>query len=230
MPHLRHTTQVPPRLSLVLHTAIDFVPCQGIGVGIIQRSPTGAARNNIFPIEKRKYSVKRSQFSAENVKTQNRAYMFAILHAMGLARGTIKRRCTATIRIRSVTVLCDSSTVVDLIAFHRDHSPASLENVRSTNDRSMIKRVLKGIRELSRRAGGVDVVIAENGQESSSKETRKTKTMARQKGRKACRSRRQAQRIASIETETAGNQTGSGAEQSSSTRTKTEGGGQSQLR
>ncbi|KAH7401669.1 hypothetical protein BKA66DRAFT_545380 [Pyrenochaeta sp. MPI-SDFR-AT-0127] len=91
MPRLRHTTPVAPRLSLVLHTAVDFVPMQGIGIGIIQRAPTGAARNNIIPIEQRKYSVKCSQFTAEHVKTQERAYMFAILHAMGLARGTIKR-------------------------------------------------------------------------------------------------------------------------------------------
>src|SRR6186713_3095305 len=102
MSHLRHTTPVALPLSLVLHTAVDFVPLQGIGIGIVQRAPTGAARNNIIPIEKRKYSVKRSQFSAENVKTRERAYMFAILHAMGLARGTIKRRCTMTLRIQKV--------------------------------------------------------------------------------------------------------------------------------
>lgn len=209
MSQLRQTTPVAPRLSLVLHTAVDFVPLQGIGIGIVQRAPTGAARNNIIPIEERKYSVKRSQFSAENVKTRERAHMFAILHAMGLARGTIKRRCTPTLRIQKVMVLCDSSTVVDLVNFHRDHGPESLGSVISTNDRSMITRVLTGIRELSRR--GVHVAIAEDGQERSSKETGKAKTMARQKGRKACRSRRQVQQNASIETETAGNQTGIGA-------------------
>lgn len=205
MSYLCHDTPVAPRLSLVVHTAVDFLPL-GIGIGIVQRAPTGAARNNTIPMEERKYSVKRSQFSAENVKTRKRAYMFAILHAMGLARGTVRRRCTPTLQIQKVTVLCDSSTVVDLIDFHRNHGPESLESVTSTNDRSMIKRVLKGIRELSRR--GVDVVIAEDGPESRSKETLKVKTMARQKGRKACRSRRLAQQNASIETETTGNQTG----------------------
>lgn len=75
----------------------------------------------------------------------------------------------------------------------------------------MIKRVLTGIRELSRR--GINVAIAEDGQGSSSKETVKAKTMAQQKGTKACRSRsrRQVQHNASIDTETAGNQTGTGA-------------------
>jgi hypothetical protein len=57
---LDHTIPVTPRLSLILHTAVDFVPIQGIGIGIIQRAPTGAAGNNIIPVEKRKYSVKRS--------------------------------------------------------------------------------------------------------------------------------------------------------------------------
>lgn len=204
MSHLRHNTPVAPRLSLVVHTSVDFLPL-GIGIGIVQRAPTGTARNNIIPIEDRKYSVKRSQFSVENVKTRNRAYMFAILHGMGLARGTIRRRCTLTLRIQKVMVLCDSSTVVELIDFHRNNGPESLESVISTNDRSMIKRVLKGIRELSRR--GVDVVIAEDRPESSSKKTLKAKKMARQKGRKACRSHRLAQQNASIETATAGSQT-----------------------
>lgn len=209
MSHLRPTTPVAPGLSLILHTAIDFVHLQGIGIGIIQRAPTGAARNNRIPIEKRKYSVKRGQFSTENVKTRKRAYMFAFLHAMGLARGTIRRRRTTTLRFQKVTVLCDSLAVVDLVNFHRDHGPESLEGVKSANDREMIKRVLTGIRELSRR--GVEVVIAEDGEEGSSKEGMKAKTMARQRGRKACRSRRLAQQNAAIEAETAGDQTGIGA-------------------
>ena len=171
-----HTTPTAPRLSLVVHTAVDFVHRQGVGIGINQCAPTGAARNNILPIEKRKHSVERCQLTVENVNTQKRAHTFAILHAMGLARGTIRRRCTATLRIQEVTVLCGSSTVVDLVKLHLHHGPKSLEGVTSTNDRSMIKRVLKGIRELSRR--GVDVAIAEDRQESSSKETTKAKTMA----------------------------------------------------
>ena len=108
-----------------------------------------------------------------------------------------------------VTVLCGSSTVVDLVSFHRDHGPENLERVMGSNDRSMVKRVLIGIRGLSRR--GVDVAIAEDGQESSSKETIKAKKMARQKRRKACRSHRQARYNASVETEMASNQTEIGA-------------------
>lgn len=152
--------------------------------------------------------MKRSQFTAENVKTTKRAYMFAILLAIGLARRTIKRRRTTTLRAQEVTVLCGSPTVVDLVNLRRAHGPENLESVRSMNDRSMIKRVLKGIRELLRRR--VYVAIAEDGQKSSSKEANKAKTMARQKGRKACRSRRQARRNASIVTETAGTQAGIG--------------------
>ncbi len=205
MSDLRHTTSVAPRVSLVLHTAVDFVHKQGIGIGIIQRAPTGAGRNNNMSMEQRKYSVKRNQFTAENVKTKERAHMFAMLHAMGLARGTIKRWRTKTLRIEKVTVLCGSSAVVDLVNFHRDHGPESLEKMTSANDRAMVKRVLAGLRQLLRR--GVEVAIAEDGQESSSKETMKTKTMARQKGTTACRSRRQAQRMTLIEPETVDDQT-----------------------
>jgi hypothetical protein len=73
----------------------------------------------------------------------------------------------------------------------------------------MIKRVLKGIRELLRR--GVDVAIAKDEQKSSSKETRKAKTMARQKGSKACRSLRQVQHDVLTAIGTARDQTGFGA-------------------
>ncbi|KAH3942595.1 hypothetical protein HBI56_169320 [Parastagonospora nodorum] len=197
MSDLHHTIPLAPPPSLVLHTAVDFVHKQGIGIGVVQRAPIGAARNNIIPITKRKYSVKGSQFTSENVKTPKRAYMFAIILAMGLARGTIKRRCTKTLKIRKVTVLCESSAVVELVNFHRDKAPESLDCVISTNDCAMIKRVLVGVRELSRR--GVDVVIAEDGLEIGSKETMRAETMARQKGRKACRSRCQAQHNAFIE-------------------------------
>lgn len=181
------------------------MPGQGIGIGIVQRAPTDAARNNILPIEKRKYGARRRHFSAENVKTRERAHMFAVLHAMGLVRGTIRRQCTTTLRIGRATVLCASSAVVNLISFHRDHGPESLKEVRSTNDHSMIKRVLIGIRALLRR--GVDVAIAEDGQESNSKDTMKARTMARQKGNKACRSRRQAQLNAWIQIQAVSNQT-----------------------
>ncbi|EAT87360.1 hypothetical protein SNOG_04969 [Parastagonospora nodorum SN15] len=145
MSDLHHTTPLAPPPSLVLHTAVDFVHKQGIGIGIVQRTPIGAARNNTIPITKRKYSVKGSQFTSENVKTPKRAYMFAIILAMGLARGTIKRRCTKTLNIRKVTVLSE------------------------------------------------DVL------EIRSKETMRAKILARQKGRKACRSRCQAQHNAFIE-------------------------------
>lgn len=200
MSRRRHNTSVDPQLSLILHTAIDFVHGQGVGIGIVVHETTGTARNSSKRIEKHKYSVKRSQFSTENVKTQERAHMFAILHAMGLARGTTKRRRTATLRIQKVVVLCGSSKVINLVNFRRDHGPECLERVTSTNDRSMIKRVLKDIRVLTRRE--VDVTIAEDGQEGTSEFSIEARTMARQKGRKACRDRRRARYHASMETST----------------------------
>jgi hypothetical protein len=79
--------------------------------------------------------------------------------------------------------------------------PESLEDVTNINDRLMIKRVLTGVRELSRR--GIDVTIAEYGLEDSNKETVKAGTMARQKRRKECRSCCQVQQNASSAAETA---------------------------
>jgi hypothetical protein len=132
---------VAHQLCLILHTAVDFGHKEGIGIGIIQRAATGAPRASSLPMEEHKHGIERGQFRAKNVRTRERAHMFALILAMGLAHSTLKRRCTTTrIKVQSVTVLCSLPAVVELIKYHRGHGPKSLESVVSTEDRSMIKR------------------------------------------------------------------------------------------
>jgi len=112
--------------------------------------------------------------------------MLALLHALGLARGTIKRRCSKTVQLQKVTILSSSSTIIQIVNHHINHAAKSLEDVASTNDHSMIKRVIAGVRKLSHY--DLEVSIAVFGKED---ETGKmARTMARQRGSKACRSRR----------------------------------------
>jgi predicted MarR family transcription regulator len=188
------------QLVLVLHTAVDYVYAQGVGISLVQRAEcatTGIIKNDIIQTEERKYSIKRENFTVENIKTPNRALMLALLHALGLARGTIKRHCSKTVQLQEVTIHSSSPAIIQIVNHHIKHAPKSLEDVASTNDRSMIKRVVAGVRKLSHY--GLKVSIAVFGTED---ETGKTaRTMARQRGRKACRSRRQL-RLASDDTST----------------------------
>lgn len=177
-------------LVLVLHTAVDYVHAQGVGIGLVQRAEcatTGIIKNGIIQTEERKYSIKRENFAVENVKTPKRALMLALLHALGLACATIKRRCPKTVQLQRVTILSSSPTIVQIVNHHVKNAPKSLEDVASTNDRSMIKRVVAKVRRLSHY--GLEVSIAVFDREDEKGE--RARTMARQRGRKAFRSRRQ---------------------------------------
>lgn len=91
------------RFSLVLHTAVDFGKTQGIGIGLIQQAATGADGSDIFPKVEQKHGIERGQVGVKNVKTPERAHMFALILAMGLARNTLKRACNV-IRAKVLTV------------------------------------------------------------------------------------------------------------------------------
>ncbi|CAG5186287.1 uncharacterized protein ALTATR162_LOCUS11543 [Alternaria atra] len=205
MSELSNIPPVTHQDSLVLHTAVDFGHKEGIGVGIIQRAATNAAWTSTLPMEEHKHGIERGQVRAKNVKTRERAHMFALILAMGLARSTLKRRCTTTrIKMQSVTVLGSVPAVVELIKYHRAHDAKSLESVVSTEDRSMIKRVLASVKRLSRY--NVQVTVVGDGQEGNTVEAARVKMIARQRKKKACRRRYHARRIMSTNVGTAGDE------------------------
>ena len=94
--------------------------------------------------------------------------------------------------------------VVEVIKDHRACVPKSLESVVSTEDRSMIRRVLASVKRLSRY--NVQVAVVEDGAEGNTVDAARVKMIARQRKKKACRRRRHARRIMSTKTETAGDE------------------------
>ena len=196
MSELSNVLPVFDQISLVLHTAVDFCRRAGIGIGIIQHAALGAARSSILPVEEQKHGIERGQYGANNVKTRERAHMYALILAMGLASRTLRLRCTTTrIKVQSVTVFCTLPSVVALIKYHQAHGPKSLESVVSPEDRSMIKRVLASAKKLSRY--DVQVSVSEYGEESFTLEAARVKMMAHQRKKKACRRCRHERRIMS---------------------------------
>ncbi|KAG9195169.1 hypothetical protein G6011_00289 [Alternaria panax] len=205
MSELSNIPPVAHQIGLVLHTAVDFAPEQGIGIGIIQRAMTGAARTSTIPTEEHKHGIERGQYGIRNVRTRQRAHMFALVCAMGLARSTLRRECTTTrIKVQSVTVLCRLPAVVDMIKYHQAHDSASLESVVSTEDRLMIRSVLASAKQLSRY--NVQVSVVEDGEEGNTAEAARVKVVARQRKKKTCRRRCHERRIMSANLGKAGDE------------------------
>ncbi|KAF7679010.1 hypothetical protein GT037_002758 [Alternaria burnsii] len=212
MSELSNVLPVADQISLVLHTSVDFCRKAGVGIGIIQHAAIGAARSCILPVEEQKHGIERGQYGANNVKTYERAHMYALILAMGLARKTLRRRCTTMrIKVQSVTVFCTLPSVVALIQYHQAHGSESLESVVSPEDRSMIKRVLASAKKLSRY--DVQVSISEDGEESFNLEAARVKMMALQ-GKKRAYRRRHERRIMSKNAGAAGdNEEGGGSDE-----------------
>ena len=180
------------KLDLLLHTAVDHVKAQGVGIGILQQArcaKTCDLMPGLLPTEERKYGITRANFQTENVKTRERAELLAILHALGLASSTIKERCPPDVKLRTIRIFCEHPSVIYTVEHHLRYSPESFGDEVSGNDRAMIKRVFQAIQKLERRSFEVFLTIA-NMEDCAQK---KVCLAARQRGRFACRQRRRLQ-------------------------------------
>ncbi len=201
MSRLSNILTVPQQVSLILHTAVVFSHKEGISISIIQSAATDATQSNTLLREEHKHSIKHTK----NVKTRKRAHIFALILAMGLARSTLKQQyaTAARIKVQRVTVLCSLPAVAQVIKHHQACSIKSLKSVVSTEDQSMLRRVLAGVRQLSRYNAQVSVVGYEA--EGNTVDAARVETIARHRKKKVCCRRRHEQQIMSTNTETAGN-------------------------
>jgi hypothetical protein len=207
------STTPPPahHLSLVLHRAVDFGHNEGIGIGIIRSAARGAAGSRTLPAEEHKHGIARGQIRTKNVKTRERAHMYALVLALGPARSTIKRTCTTPrFDVQRVTVLCGLPAVVEQLSHHRAHGLASLESAVSAEDRAMVRRVLAGVKRLAR--CGVRVAVREDGAEGSAVDAARVNMMAYQRRKKDCRRRRNELRILAKNAAAAGGEGGDGGD------------------
>ncbi|KAF7198505.1 hypothetical protein HII31_00244 [Pseudocercospora fuligena] len=168
------------KVTLVLNVATDYVAGQGVGLGITLRvkcSKTGNHIPGILGKQEWRQGITHERFAAENIATSARAHMLAFCRAMGIARQTFRQESVKSARINKVKIVSAEANVVDMMR----NGPASLREVK---DRRMIRSVLAGITKLEKL--GLEVEIAHD---ESGEMVKATKT-AKQKGRKACRSRR----------------------------------------
>jgi ribonuclease HI len=176
---------------------VDYVQRQGLGIGIVQQAEIvvaeGAKRaraSHVSPTKEKKYSVKRELFRAQNVKTKDRANMLALLHALGMAHDTVRKNGTEeSSRVEEVVLVTSSPTVVESVNHHIQNAPKSLEQVPKMNDRLMIKRVVKAVKKkLFRRGVNISTAVAKEYDTTVARvrASARAKTLARQRGSKAC--------------------------------------------
>ncbi|KAK3633351.1 hypothetical protein LTR56_013334 [Elasticomyces elasticus] len=177
----RHSTAA--NFVLVSHVAVDYVHAQGLGIGIVQQVIRESARTptrSIIKVKKQKYGIKAQYFTPENVKTFRRAHMLGLLHSLGLACSIITDSKSGFNHVGSVRVIFASpaaAATVRLIKHHIENGPESLEDVVSTDDQMMIKRVVAAVRKLAKHVPAASINVAALKDSAAAKAA----TMARQK-------------------------------------------------
>jgi hypothetical protein len=192
-------------IQLILHAEVSYVSGQGLGIGIVQQAELvvedGARKPragiSVSPTKEKKYSIKGEFFTAKNVETKERAYMLALQHALGMAKSVIKKNGTKEgSNVAEVKIAIPSPAVVETVNYHIQNSPESLKHVKKMNDRVMIERVVRSVKKVFRRGVNVSISLADG----HDTKVARAKTLARQKGSKACKSRRQRNRAQNDDT------------------------------
>jgi hypothetical protein len=151
------------KLASSLRVAMNHPKGQGVGTGVVQQArcaKTGALMPEPLPTEERKYGIRRTYFATENVKTCEGAKMLALLHALGLASSTIKKRCSRAVQVQTIQIFREHPPVIYTVKHHLRYAPGSFEDEVSSTSRAMIKRFIQAIHKLERRCFGVSLTIA----------------------------------------------------------------------
>jgi hypothetical protein len=181
------------KLALSFHVAVDHPKGQGVGIGVVQQARCEkpcSLMPELLPTEERRYGIRRKCLATKNVKTRERAEMLALLHALGFAYSTIKKRCSPAVQVQTIKIFCEHLPVIYTVKRYLQHSPACFEDEVGSNDRARIKRVVQAIHKLERRCVGVFLTIA-NMEDDAQK---RAGSAARQRGKVACQQRRRLQR------------------------------------
>lgn len=131
---------------------MDYLHRSGVCIGVVQHvecATTGTTQNHLVPSQDHKYDITGQNPSVDNVKTATRAHLLVLQHALELAHSTIKRGSPRGVRLQSVMVSSESSKSVQLVDYHIEQGPDSPQDVKSANDREMIRSVLLAVQKLS---------------------------------------------------------------------------------
>jgi len=191
MENTRDTQLDAPRSILVVHTAVYYNPCQGLGVGLVQRvacAKTGKTKTDIMETQKQGVKVGREEFAASKKNQHARADMLALLKALHLARATIKKRWPETVAPTTVVILLGRpcKEIMEIITHHIEHGPESYKSLQNPH-RSTVKQIIKRIHQI--RGAGFKVSVNMSDHHDSAVQIAAAQVAARKFGR-VCRDAR----------------------------------------
>lgn len=146
---------------LVVHTAVRYHRCQGLGIGLIQRvacAKTDRTKSDILETHKQGLKVGREEFAASKKNPHIRADMVALLQALHLAKATVKKRWPQTTVLTTVVVLLGRpcKEVMEIIKHHIEHGPESYKSLQDPH-RSTVKQIIKRIHQI--RGAGIKISV-----------------------------------------------------------------------
>jgi hypothetical protein len=156
MDHIQSAQSDSTRSILVVHTAVCYGQCQGLGVGLVQRvacAKTGKTRNDVLESQTQGVKVGCEEFAASRKNPHRRADILALLKALHLAHATVKKRWPQTASPTTVLILLGRpcKEIMDIITHHIEHGPESYKFLQDPH-RSTVKRIIKRIYQI-RNAG-----------------------------------------------------------------------------
>lgn len=121
---------------LVVHTAVRYHRCQGLGIGLVQRvacAKTGRTKSDILETHKQGLKVEREEFAASKRNPHGRADMVALLKALHLANATVKKRWPQTTVPTTIVILLGRQcrNVMEIITNHIEHGPRATNFCRT---------------------------------------------------------------------------------------------------
>lgn len=137
---------------LVVHTAVCYDQCQGLGIGLVQRVAcvkTGRIRSDVLETQKQGLKVGCEEFAASRKNPHRRADMLALLKALHLAHATVKKRWPQTVAPMTVLVLLGRpcKEIMDIITHHIELGPESYKSLQDPY-RSTVQRIIKRIYQI----------------------------------------------------------------------------------
>lgn len=154
------------RSVLVVHTAVCYNQCQGLGVGLVQRvacAKTGRTKSDVLETQKRGLKFGREQFAASKRNPHTRADVVALLQALHLAHDTVKKRWPQTVAPTTIVILLGRpcKEIMDTITHHIEHGPESYKSLQYPY-RSTVKRIIKRIHQIRNTGFKVSVTMSDH--------------------------------------------------------------------
>lgn len=154
------------RSVLVVHTAVCYDQCHGLGVGFVQRiacAKTGRTKSDILATQKQGVKVVLEEFAASRRNPHRRADMVALLKALHLAHATVKKHWSQTSAPTTGLILLGRpyQEIMDIITHHIEHGTESYKSLQHPY-RSTVKQIIKRIHQIRGAGFKVSVQVSDH--------------------------------------------------------------------